>query len=67
MKILFHGNKERGSAMMFVIVLISVFLFVFIPLMNFCMVKFSYEKRTYEKYIEKINEHNDAMRLYEAG
>ncbi len=66
MKILFHGNKDRGSAMMFVIAIISVFLLVLIPLMNFSMVKFSYEKRMYERYIEKINEHNDVMRLYEA-
>jgi len=58
MKILFHGNKDSGSILLFSIVMLALLVLCAVPVMQKIVQTSSFEKRQYEKICEEIEKYN---------
>ena len=62
MKILFRGNRDSGSILLFSIIMIALLLLCAVPLMQGIVQNASFEKKHYEKLCQEIEENNREIR-----
>jgi hypothetical protein len=62
MKILFHGNKDSGSILLFSIVMLALLVLCAVPVMQKIVQRSSFEKKQYEKICAEIEKNNTDIR-----